>query len=286
MIQEIKKIGGGLKPTPKDARDFKLGQIIKWPKLEELPENFALEPISVKNQGDTDYCTAFATCGMSELQEGVELSPEWSFAVSKQISGDPESYGQDIRTALKVHTKYGAVEKSEAPYSVENDEDAKIRYINNWPQELFEKAGKHQKQSYFKIEGWPKGWDAFDAIRTAIWLFRDLKRAVAFGVLWSWQLSNVFLEDYSPTGCGHCVYLRGWNKHIEFDNYYLLLQNSYGKEAGGSGTHLISRNVVNDMAEKFGAYMFIDIPPEIAKQKVWSPFRRLLEAIKKFFSEL
>ena len=57
----------GLRKLPPDTRDFKLGNVFDLPKLEELPSEFILgEPI-IHNQGNTDFCTAYATCGMSEL---------------------------------------------------------------------------------------------------------------------------------------------------------------------------------------------------------------------------
>ena len=167
------KIKGGLKPTKKDNRDFQLGKIITLPKLSELPKEFELEPLSIKDQGDTDFCTAFATCGMRELQEKKELNPYWSFAVSKIISGDPEEWGQDIRTALKSHIKYGAIEEKGVEYWRKEDHQGEpiekiARYIENYPKELFEKAKKHLAQSFFLVTG---HYDHFDNIRASILVF-------------------------------------------------------------------------------------------------------------------
>lgn len=283
--KENRIVRGGLLKTPKDKRDFQLGKIIKWPKLEELPDSFQLEPVSIKDQGDTDFCSAFATCGMSELQEGVELNPYWSFAVSKMISKDPDTYGQDLRSAMKVHAKYGAIEGDNS-FNLSAQE---IRYIENYPGDYRTIGLNHQKQSFFKVAGWPKEYDAFDAVRAAIWLFRDLKRAVAFGVLWSWPLDEIYLKDYSPDGNGHATYLRGWQTWKKYDKgdateIVMVLQNSYGREVGNLGYHLISRKVVNDMVRQFGAFMFVDMPPQIAKQKVWSLWQRFCGAVKDYFN--
>jgi len=99
----------GLLPLPKDKRDFSLGALYKQPKLEELPESFDLGEMRVKNQGDTDYCTAYASCLASEFQEDVSLWPDYTFAASKKISGNKDAWGQNLRHACKGQTKYGAI---------------------------------------------------------------------------------------------------------------------------------------------------------------------------------
>jgi len=285
MTKEIKKIGGGyrnlvfgLKKLPPDNRDFKLSAILKLPPLEELPEEFELEPIIIYDQLSSDYCTAEATCGARGIQEGIVLSPEWSFAVSKMISGDPEEPGQDLRTAMKVHTKYGAIEKSEAPYSIQDTEDSVIRYISNWPKGLFEKAKKHQAQSFFKLGG---QYDHFDDIRAYLWMKKALKQAITLGTEWSWPIEMKIMETFEENGAGHAIYARGWKK-ID-GKTYLIIQNSYGKEAGDNGSHYFSREVINKFADKYGDFVLVDMPPEQAKKLVWSKCQRLIEAIKKLF---
>jgi hypothetical protein len=252
---QTKLLKGGLNLTPKDERDFLLGAIITLPKLSELPESFSFETLNVKDQKDTDYCTAFASCLVSELQEEVELCPEWSFAASKEISGDADKFGQDIRVAMKTHQKVGAIEKKVSPYSLENKEDSFLRKIANWPKNLYNFALFHSKESYFKITG---PYDHYDNIRASIWKFRDMKRGVVTGVVWSWNLSDVLLTGISENGSGHCIPIKGWNKEGE------EVQNSYGLQAGKNGIHFISRETVNHFVEMYGAYMFVDISPEKA----------------------
>src|SRR3990167_8133632 len=148
------KLQSGLRVLPPDTRDFKLGNVFDLPKLEELPSEFILgEPI-IHNQGNTDFCTAYATCGMSELQEGVELYPPYSFALSKEISKDWDEWGQDLRTALKSHTNYGAIEKGLT--------DINSRKLADYPADLLLEAQKHLKKSFFNVSG------GYDVIRASI----------------------------------------------------------------------------------------------------------------------
>lgn len=244
---------GGLRDTPEDPRDFQTGQLIILPKLATLPAKYALDTLGIKNQRETDFCTAFASCTVSEMQEGVELSPEYLFAVSKELSGDPDVWGQDIRQAMKAHCKVGTIKKKDAPYSLENKPDTFLRLISNWPSELKQKALEHKKKSYLKITG---PYDHYDNIRATIWYFLKERRGIVSGVLWQWPLEQFFLDQPTDNGSGHCIAYIGW------ENRGLYLQNSYGEEVGLFGRHIVTRETVNKFVQRYGAYMMIDLSPE------------------------
>lgn len=256
----MKKITkSGLRPTPRDDRDFKMGALFELPKLSELPDEFVLEGYTIRNQGNTDFCSAFATTGASELQEGVKLSPEWAFQAGKKISGDPQAWGQDLRTACKAHVSYGDIEESESPFTVATAGQAFIRDPKNWPDTLLPKALKHKKQAYVSTTS--DGADSFDTVRQSIYKWRDENRGVVFGVQFCWRLSDIILEHVTPgQGFGHAMYIVGW-KRVNTVPYLVVVQ-SYGPDAGDKGVHLISREVFNYFQALFGSYMFIDMPRE------------------------
>lgn len=276
MNQLKNKIKEGLLELKPDSRDFKLGKITVLPKLEELPEEFILGPVNVKNQLDTSFCTQMATCGMSELQEGMELEPSWSYAVSQMIN--PTQWGQDMRTALKVHVKYGAIEKKDSPFDLEDETEQFLQDIDNWPKNLFTKAEEHRKKSFFTVDG---PYDHFDNIRASIYRFRDLKRAVGIGFRWVWDLEEAMIPNISNGGVGHMVYVIGWTK--KEGRTRLIIQNSYGKDVGDKGKHYFPREIVNETAERYGIFMFVDLSVEIARKTCWSLLRRLIEWIKRLF---
>src|ERR1051325_1982127 len=111
-------IGKGLLPLPKDKRDLRLGRVLGYAKLTEVPETdfMVSQPLEIKDQGDTDMCSAYASCAASEDQEGVILEPAYTFAKTKQIIGEWRGFGANMRDALKSHTKFGALEKSKSPF--------------------------------------------------------------------------------------------------------------------------------------------------------------------------
>lgn len=242
----------GLKPLPEDTRDFKLGAIYDLPELSELPDSFVIGLPEVINQRKSDFCTMAASAAASELQEGVPLGFEWMFAVGKMLDGDVDGFGLDLRTACKAHTKFGAIERKDSPFSINSKSPDFLRRIENWPENLFELALKHRKQSFVKVTG---PYDHFDNIRATIWLFRAEKRAVITGLFWSWGHSEIKINQAKGEGEPHAVAVLGW------EGDYLVVQNSYGENSGQNGRHYISREVINQQVPTFGSFTFIDLDP-------------------------
>lgn len=264
---EIKE---GLRPNPPDNRDLrvfdgKLGAgIYGQPTLEELPSEFLLSPIFQYDQGDTDTCSAQATGGASSIQEGTKLHALSSFGFGKLISGDPEAWGQDHRTACKAHVKFGAIPEKDLPLDLFEKDASFWRDPSNWANradELFRLAAPYRKGSFMAVTG---RYDAFDDIRTTIWKFREGKRAVTFGLQWAFDTGNPVIDELRKEGFGHLVYIYGWV--VRDGKTMLVMQNSWGEGVGDHGKfYLASREEVNEMAEIYGLYMFEDLPAEVAK---------------------
>lgn len=243
----------GLRPLPHDDRDFKVGQIMTLPKLEELPKEFELPTLGVKNQYNSDFCSAFASTLVSESQEGTILSPEWHFAVSKKISNDVKEWGQDLRTACEVSVKYGDINQKDAPFTLDNKEADFLRDINNWP-DLFNLAIRQKKKSYIKVKG---PYDDFDDIRATLY---KLKTPIMIGLTWSWGLNHYELKGTKDDGFGHAITVIGWN------DKGLILQNSVGVKIGLNGKHVMGREEINHFVSMYGAFTFIDFSPDEIKE--------------------
>lgn len=261
--KQAKDIVAGLREKVADERDFKLGQIVKLPELSELPPVFDLGDAFIKDQiqdGNDDFCSAYMTTGISEFQEGVQLDPVYSFAASKSLSGDPSSWGQDLRTAMASHVKLGGLALQDEPANFsQNLTPEQRREFGSFPQQLRDKAMKHQKKTYVDVTG---QYDPYDDIRASIWAFRAQKRAVGSGVRFGWDLGRYVLDSIPSGGFGHAMYIKGWG--VENGVEGLVYVNSAGLSAGRNGLHLVPRSTVNEFADKYGAMMYIDMAKEEA----------------------
>ncbi len=283
-MTEKNKISGGLLRLPKDGRDFsltKLGAMIELPQ-----EDFIVaEPLKIKDQLDSDMCVAFASCAVSEDQEGVILSPEFFFSQIKKMKGDWVSWGADLRTACKVAVSIGFLEDSFNPYKLGEKDRNFIANWKNWEIGKFEEnAKKHRKKSYFKVDG---SYDTFNNIRAALWANRAAKQSIKTGSIWdsSWtNAENGIIPKVKGTPqYGHAFKLYG--QKMIGDEFYLVAQLSNGEEIGDKGIFYFPREVVN-REFKFGNFMDIDIDPEKAKKIVWSLRRIMWERIKKVLKQL
>lgn len=247
----------GLTLTKYDPRDYALGGISDLPKIEDIPKEIFLKA-TIKNQGNTDFCSAYASCAISEIQENVEFEPSWSFAKSKELSGNKDEWGQDLRTALKTHVRYGALPVDNLPFNTETKTKTFLRDIDNWP-ELEDLTWPYRKKSYFKVTG---QYDHFDNARASIAKFNS---GIEFGVQWGWPTNKPILDTIPQSGFGHALAVTGYCT-LENGMEALQIQNSYGIEVGMNGYFYMTREVYNHFANIYGHYMFIDISPEEAKK--------------------
>src|SRR3990167_9018294 len=160
------KIEHGLKPLIPDPRDFKLGQVITLPKLEDLPDNFILGTPTILDQnadGNEDFCTAYSTSAGCKLQDGVDFYPPYVFAVGKEIAGDDiDSFGLDMRTIFKSWCSVGCIPIISLPEEVKKLTSSQRRDIKNYPENLRILAQEFKKKTYFTISG---PYDVYDNIR-------------------------------------------------------------------------------------------------------------------------
>ena len=290
-------IGTGLNPTPPDSRDFSFGAVFGAVPLADLPQGdfFVSVPLAIKDQGDSDKCSAYALTAVSEDQEEIELSPDYQFAKTKQIMGEWESWGADLRSACKSAVDFGSITQflfeettRDLDPSLPPDMDLAIwlRNWKNWPAVLDKTAEKHKKKSYFKIDG---PYDIFDNFRSALWQNRAEERSILTGCVWrpSWVNApkGVIPNDPEQGGFGHAFKIYG-QKVID-GTLYLAAQLSNGTQIGDGGKFYFSRETVN-REFTFGGYTFKDMPAETAKElsrlrlsQKWMWLARLLAYLAK-----
>ena len=260
----MKELKGGLLPLQEGKKHFQLGQLVQYPKLSDLPEEFDIVPddeIVIMDQiadGNDDMCSAYATCGMSALQEGTQLWPQFSFAASKKLSGDPGEWGQTIDKALESHVEIGALAIDDVPKEDMILEGKDKRYFEKYSEMGKTRAIIHQKDKYYFTKG---PYDAYDNIRSALFMFAKEKRAVIIGVKFGWSLDSFILSG-TPDGFPHSMYVKGWDK------IGLKIVQSAGKNAGINGFHRMTRDTIEAYAKTWGAGMFIDLTSEEVQKRL------------------
>lgn len=297
------KIYGGLNETPKDARDVKFGALYGLPALEELPLEFMVTPLAMKDQTDLDFCTGYGTTEASEVQEGVELSPEFQFAMTKKVTGeDPTAWGANIRDALKSAVKIGSLEQADVPANLLYNGRNRDFIANpaNWPQELVLRAAKHKKKAFASAEG---QYDMFDNIRATLWAAnkefiatgnKSKQKIIVTGSMWrqAWTIApeGIIPEQFIEGSFGHCFDIVGWK--VIGEQMYLVALLSNGNKIGVGGYYFFSPNVVNREFVFGGAWTLIDEDPETVKQLTswnlsiqWKWLARIVVAIRNVFKK-
>lgn len=261
----------GLKVAKKDIRDFSHKKFFGAAPLHN--NDFLFAPLEIKDQRQSDFCTAFAVTEIREDTEKVPLSPEFQFAQSKQIEGRYNTFGASQYDALKAAVK-GALEKKLAPLSIDKNTRDECANWKNWPQNLFEASPIHRAQSYFAVDGWS---DQFDSIRGVM---QTQSRPIFVGTFWQpeWtfaQGGKITESLGSDKSSPHAFVIRGQKT---FDGkLYLIAQNSYGTDLGDHGFYYFPRSQVNKF---IFAFAILDVDPDIVKAETWGLLERIVTWLK------
>ena len=251
----------GLNPLPVDERDFQLGSFFS---LKKLPESeFVINTLEVKDQMDSDLCSAFAVTTASEVQESEILEPAYQFAKTKELMGEWESWGADLRSACKSAVKFGSLESLHSPYNLTNKDRDFIANWENWGLEHDINAKIHRKKSYFAVSG---GNDTFDSIRACMAENFDKEGLVITGAKWrtEWTLAKEgeIPKEYGDFGFGHAFVFVG--QILINSEWHLVAQLSNGTSIGDAGFFYFPREVVNKECI-YGNYIFLDYSPDEIK---------------------
>lgn len=277
-MSALKEKGGGLVPIEQDVRDFSRSAVFGAPLAVDMPDTdfIVAAPLEVKDQGDTDMCTAYATCSASEDQENAPLNPEYSFFLTKvKIMKNPDSWGADLRSAMKAGVKHGFLAQEYAPSEFQNETRDRAAAVDpeTWKDSDYAMlAAEHRKNAFFAVDG---PFDTFDNIRAALWQHRSKFRTIVVGSLWrpSWTNAKDGIipvtltdDDVQPNRAfGHAFKILGWRV---FDGeIHLVAVNSWGDKYGDEGFYYFPREVVNREFGPFGQYMYEDMSREEAEHR-------------------
>lgn len=299
MVEEI-KISGGLRPTPEDKRDYSHDRVFGaiLPPLTDIPNDFMVaEPLEIKDQRLTDFCTGFTVASVSEDQEGIPLSPEFQFMLTKLVDGNPDAWGSDIRAACSAACDYGSLPRTDAPYTVADQQRDFLVNSYNWPQPLFKKSVMHRKQNFLKVDG---PYDRFDNFRRTMWMHRAERRTLVTGAMWrgAWTMGykGIIPDEYGQAEFGHAFKIAGVaTKTLDGVPFpdgkpRLVAILSNGEQIGDRGRFYFTREIINKEFF-YGAYIFKDLTAQqIADLKYVyaNPYslRSLIAAFKRIFGRV
>jgi hypothetical protein len=261
LTDEIRQLGG-LKPLSPDERDLKFGAVHPPVDLTKIAgiDFDVWTPERIKIQNDDD-CTGFGMSYILGAHEDVEIDGQWQFALNKFLEGNLD-WGSDVRTAFKAAKDFGGIEQEKADIYRNNGFPLDLRDYKNWPPEFFEWSKRHKQKTFFFIEK-DSYKDLFDALRAALWEYRDQKHLIGTGALWrpDWTHSKI-INRADGNGFGHFFAILGV-KHFN-GKPYIKAVNSAGPRAGEKGYHYFSREIVNKEF-RFGSAMLVDMDTETAK---------------------
>ena len=112
------KYGYGLVPSPYDIRDYVLSATVT--DFANLPEEFDLGVVKIKNQGSKPTCVAHSVAELIEYHNYHQHNEEYKQFSTEFIYGarEPDYYmgdGMYLRDALKIAQKRGDVEYTYLP---------------------------------------------------------------------------------------------------------------------------------------------------------------------------
>jgi len=203
---------------------------------------------------------------------GDYCDPLYQMAKIKQVRGEWQSYGANLRDAAQALVKYGSIKKNQSPFTYgerlpsDRNRDFLANW-NNWPIALDLKAIKMCLGSFFSVDG---PYDAFDNIRSALYLNykSGVKIAINSGLNWrpEWNVSpgGIVSENYDVSAGGpHAIKLFG---QVVVNNIpYIAMQQSWGNGAGNNGVYLLSRKVINnEFKAGYGTFCFKQLPKVLA----------------------
>lgn len=228
IFKKNKRPLGLLSRDPVDIRDYQLAEI--QDKRVELPDEFDLRD-KMTPVGDQNYgtCTSWAGCAVKEYWDkkeygrDINLSEKFNYYNIKKISGLWTIEGDYLRNSFKALCEYGAPLLEDYPDTRDGSWE---NYLNEPPQELYEKAKKYKAKTYWSVDR------TLESFRQAI--FQN-NCPIGTGMKWFRAYYDEGSDGYLPRPAGdkvggHAIACAGWTKDGK-----LWFKNSWGADYGKDG---------------------------------------------------
>lgn len=270
----------GAKKDKIDNRDYKIKRIL--PTAMEIPSKLDYSSFmgKVRDQKDVGACVGFATAGVKECQENIQIKEHINFSpiyIYWQRQNSPDS-GMEPREALDILKTQGIIYEELLPYENNN-----VREVGNISDD-FKTLGLNFKiDSYLRVE-------TIEEIEKTLAQFGPIVCTMAvYPYMFYLGKNNCTLKpirDVNRTDFigGHAIIMVGYNSEERMFKF----KNSWGQSWGQDGYFYCSYDnwndyvwdmwqIVDGKSDKVGmGYKILKLQKGIAKfARKWLPFGRL-----------
>lgn len=221
--------GYGLVPSPYDVRDYILSSTAA--DYSNLPEEFYLGTLLIKNQGPRPTCVAHTISELIEYHNYNQNNKQFDRFSTEFIYGarEPDYYmgdGMYLREALKIAQKRGDVLYEDLP----GNHDVQEAMQNVWTNQnkLFGKAYPNRISTYYRIT-------TNNQLKYALYHNGPVPIGIMLYDGYYLNKNNVLCYNKNDNVFGHAVLVVGWTKD------YWIIQNSWGKMWGDEGKFYIPK---------------------------------------------
>lgn len=256
----------GVTLSPPDIRDYKLSTIES-----NLPEEYELARVPVKNQLFFSTCVAHALSSVVEYYTKVQLGKDVNMSINyiygNRRNTSDKGEGMVLREALKNLREYGDVPRD---HCTGNNYAKKAIAKFEEAVQIYEAEGKKNRiSSYIRLTN-----------EKEIKTFLHDSGPVVFAMNWHKDMSvtrgGMLTSDYRPDDikCSHCMMIYGWTKEG------WKVQNSWGVVWGNEGTCILPFDKTDEIREAWG------LADNITEDGVGNIKRPFSSKIGRFFAKI
>jgi hypothetical protein len=197
-----------------------------------IPPTLGRIPKYIKDQGETNYCTAFARSAAGSYLYGREMSEEYLTAKEGEVIGAPIFMGADPASADTAVANYGFLPKEQSPFSFEKDGWTVPAFWNSYPPALDGQAIVHCPGQPYNV------YPDYQSIKNALISGNGENAIVTVNGYWYGTWQNP-IGGILPTPTGSPVSRHSWDvidyKICSDGVERLVMQLSQGTSWGDGG---------------------------------------------------
>lgn len=237
-----------LQPLKHDRRrDYSHYKSFNYGSLSLPKTGLGRTPLSIKDQGESQFCTAFTVAEAIENQTGIIMSPEYQTAKEGQIKGSPIFSGTDPLTALKSGRSYGALPQRKSPLTFHENGFQLPAQWQQYPTALDINAFEYRRPSFYSVTaGNPDDLDTYSAIQLGLWDARDDKAPVMAAGFWYEAWQEIGSDGILPMPKTSPI-TRHMYTILDWEERGLKILSHQGTNYGNGGIAYMPEPVVNEV---------------------------------------